>query len=83
MYDVRHHTSCIIIEVEAGRWNPSQTDDIMGAKMIIDATRLVRRPFEARIEVPRPVVEATDLAGLIPRDQLVRVGMEGSPQIDE
>jgi hypothetical protein len=29
----------------------------MGAKMIIDATRPVRRPFEARIEIPADAME--------------------------
>ncbi len=66
----------IIKNVKGATLDPSQTDDIMGAKMIVDATKPVRRPFEARIEVPRDVVEATDLAGLIPRDQLARLGME-------
>ncbi len=66
----------IIKNVKGATLDPSQTDDIMGAKMIIDATRPVRRPFEARIEVPRDVVDATDLEGLIPRDQLARLGLE-------
>ncbi len=66
----------IIKNVKGASLDPSQTDDIMGAKMIIDATRPVRRPFEARIEVPRDVVDATDLGDLIPRDQLARLGLE-------
>jgi len=66
----------IIKNVKGATLDPSQTDDIMGAKMIVDATKPVRRPFEARIEVPRGAVEATDLAELIPGDQLARLGME-------
>ncbi len=66
----------IIKNVKGATLDPSQTDDIMGAKMIIDATKPVRRPFEARIEVPRDVVEATDLAELIPREQLARLEAE-------
>ncbi len=66
----------IIKNVKGATLDPSQTDDIMGAKMIIDATKPVRRPFEARIEVPREVVDATDLARLIARDQLARLGLE-------
>jgi hypothetical protein len=31
---------------------PSQTDDIMTAKMIIDATRPMRRPFSTRLLTP-------------------------------
>lgn len=68
----------IIKNVKGNTLDPSQTDDIMGAKMIVDATRPVRRPFEARIEVPREVVEATDLGRLIPRAQLARLGLETS-----
>ncbi len=65
----------IIRNVKGNTLDPSQTDDIMGAKMIIDATRPVRRPFEARIEVPRDVVQATDLIRLIPPEQLARLGL--------
>ena len=66
----------VIKNVKGATLDPSQTDDIMGAKMIIDATRPVRRPFEARVEVPREVVRATDLAALIPPDQFARLGLE-------
>ena len=66
----------IIKNVKGATLDPSQTDDIMGAKMIIDATRPVRRPFEARVEVPREIVRTTDLAELIPSDQLARLGLE-------
>ena len=65
----------IIRNVKASRLDPSMTDDIMGAKMIIDATRPVRRPFEARVEVPRDAVEAVDLRRLIPPEQLARLGL--------
>ncbi len=65
----------IIKNVKGASLDPSQIDDIMGAKMIVDATRPVRRPFEARVEVPREVVQATDLAALIPSDQLARLGL--------
>lgn len=70
----------IIKNVKGATLDPSQTDDIMGAKMIIDATRPVRRPFEARIEVPREVVQETDLTALIPGDQLARLGLEARPR---
>ncbi len=65
----------IIRNVKGNTLDPSQTDDIMGAKMIIDATRPVRRPFEARIQVPRDAVDAVDLAKLIPAEQLARLGL--------
>ncbi len=67
----------IIRNVKGNTLDPSQVDDILGAKMIIDATRPVRRPFETRIEVPREVVEATDLGRLIPKAQLARLGRDG------
>lgn len=69
----------IIKNVKGATLDPSQIDDIMGAKMIIDATKPVRRPFEARVEVPREAVRAADLAALIPGDQLARLGL-GEPR---
>jgi 2,5-furandicarboxylate decarboxylase 1 len=47
----------IIKNVKGNTLDPSQTDEIMTAKMIIDATRPVRRPFAHRVEVPREVRE--------------------------
>jgi UbiD family decarboxylase len=70
----------IIKNVKGATLDPSQTDDIMGAKMIVDATRPVRRSFEARVEVPREVVRTTDLTALIPGDQLARLGLEAKAQ---
>ncbi len=65
----------IIKNVKGNPLDPSQTDDILTTKMIIDATRPVRRPFEARIDVPREVVARTDLEQLIGREQLARIGL--------
>jgi len=65
----------ILRNVKGNTLDPSQTDDIMGAKMIVDATRPVRRPFEARIEVPREAVAAADLTRLIPAQELTRLGL--------
>jgi UbiD family decarboxylase len=45
----------IIKNVKGNTLDPSQTDDIMTAKMIVDATKPVRRPFASRVEVPREV----------------------------
>jgi 2,5-furandicarboxylate decarboxylase 1 len=67
----------IIKNVKGATLDPSQVDDIMGAKMIVDATRPVRRPFETRIEVPREVVARTDLNKLIATEQLARLGLRG------
>ncbi len=69
----------IIRNVKGATLDPSQLDDTMGAKMIVDATRPVRRPFETRIEVPREAVEAVDLARLIPPQQLARLGPGAGP----
>jgi UbiD family decarboxylase len=66
----------ILKNVKGATLDPSQTDDIMTAKMIIDATRPVRRPFETRIEVPRESVDAVDLQTLLGKEQLSRLGLE-------
>jgi 2,5-furandicarboxylate decarboxylase 1 len=47
----------IIKNVKGNTLEPSQTDDIMTTKMIIDATKPVRRPFASRVEVPMEVRE--------------------------
>jgi UbiD family decarboxylase len=67
----------IIKNVKGATLDPSQTDDILSAKMIIDATRPVRRPFETRIEVPADAVAAVDLQRLVPAEQLARLGLLG------
>jgi 2,5-furandicarboxylate decarboxylase 1 len=65
----------IITRVKGSSLDPSQHDESMGAKMIVDATRPVRRPFEARVEVPREAVEAVELSSLIPAEQRARLGL--------
>ncbi len=62
----------VIKNVKGNTLDPSQRDDIMGAKMIVDATKPVRRPFEARIEVPQDAMTRVDLERLIPPEQLSR-----------
>jgi 2,5-furandicarboxylate decarboxylase 1 len=57
----------IIKNVKGNTLDPSQTDNIMTAKMIIDATRPVQRPFEARVEVPKTAMANTRLEDFIPR----------------
>ena len=47
----------IIKNVKGNTLDPSQTDDIMTAKMIIDATKPMRRPFATRLDVPIEVRE--------------------------
>jgi 2,5-furandicarboxylate decarboxylase 1 len=45
----------IIKNVKGNTLDPSQIDDIMTSKMIIDATKPVRRPFASRVQVPMEV----------------------------
>jgi 2,5-furandicarboxylate decarboxylase 1 len=47
----------IIKNVKGNTLEPSQTDDILTTKMIIDATKPVRRTFASRVEVPQEVRE--------------------------
>ncbi|TAK07593.1 UbiD family decarboxylase [bacterium] len=63
----------IIKNVKGNTLDPSQTDDIMTAKMIIDATRPLQRPFAARVEVPKEAMAETRLEDFIPRTQLDRL----------
>jgi 2,5-furandicarboxylate decarboxylase 1 len=63
----------VIKNVKGNALDPSQMDDIMTSKMIIDATKPVRRPFEARLDIPRDALERTVLEKLIPPAQLARI----------
>ncbi len=62
----------VIKNVKGNTLDPSQRDDIMGAKMIVDATKPVRRPFESRIQVPDDAMRRVDVTRLIPPEQLRR-----------
>lgn len=63
----------IIKNVKGNTLDPSQTDDIMTAKMIIDATRPAHKPFAARVEVPKEALAKTRLEDFIPRAKLDRL----------
>jgi len=63
----------IIKNVKGNTLDPSQTDNIMTAKMIIDATRPLQRPFEARVEVPKTAMENTRLEDFISRGAVDRM----------
>ncbi len=66
----------IIKNVKGNTLDPSQTDNIMTAKMIIDASRPAQRPFEARVEVPKTALDKTRLEDFVPRavvDRLPKV----------
>ena len=61
--------------VKGSALDPSQRHDEKGDKLIVDATKPLHEPFEARVDVPREMVEQVDLARLIPADQLARLGL--------
>jgi 2,5-furandicarboxylate decarboxylase 1 len=63
----------IIKNVKGNTLDPSQTDNIMTAKMIIDATKPVQRPFGARVAVPKAALEKTRLEDFIPRAVIDRL----------
>jgi len=58
----------IIKNVKGNTLDPSQTDDIMTTKMIVDATRPVTRPFPERIKVPEDVMSRIQLEDYISTD---------------
>src|SRR5574342_1100622 len=51
----------IIKNAKGNTLDPSQTDDIMTAKMIIDATLPVQKPFASRVQVPKEALSSTKL----------------------
>ena len=57
----------VIKNVKGNTLDPSQTDNIMTAKMIIDATQPLQRPFEARVAVPKTALDKTRPDDFIPR----------------
>ena len=63
----------IIKNVKGNTLDPSQTDNIMTAKMIIDATKPVQRPYEARVAVPKTAMEKTRLEDFVPRAVIDRL----------
>ena len=62
----------IIRGAKGSALDPSQRHDTAGAKMIVDATRPLGRPFEARIAVPEDAMRRVDIERLIARDELGR-----------
>ena len=51
----------IISNVRGGALDPSQTHPTQGAKMIIDATKPIDRPFPERVKVPKEILNKTKL----------------------
>ena len=63
----------IIKNAKGNTLDPSQTDDIMTAKMIIDATVPVQKPFAARVQVPKEALIETRLENFISPELVDRV----------
>ena len=55
----------IIKNAKGNTLDPSQTDDIMTTKMIIDATQPVQRPYASRVKVPKEALQKTKLEDFI------------------
>jgi 2,5-furandicarboxylate decarboxylase 1 len=63
----------IIKNAKGNTLDPSQTDDIMTTKMIIDATLPVQKPFAARVQVPKEALSETRLEDFISPEVVDRV----------
>jgi hypothetical protein len=46
-----------------------------GAKLIIDATKPINRPFAKRLSIPEPVMERTALEEWLPAGERARIGL--------
>ena len=66
----------IIKNAKGNTLDPSQTDDIMTTKMIIDATLPVQKPFAARVQVPKEALRNTRLQDFLTPEVLDRVGKD-------
>jgi hypothetical protein len=53
--------------------DPSMTDDVTHATMVIDATKPLNRPFESRVQVPQEVLDRLNLKDYIPKNVLDKV----------
>jgi 2,5-furandicarboxylate decarboxylase 1 len=67
----------ILKDVKGNTLDPSQTDDILTAKMIVDATKPARRPFAARLRVPDAAMRAVDPKAFIPSEVWDRIATHG------
>ena len=63
----------IIKNAKGNTLDPSQTDDIMTTKMIIDATLPVQKPFAARVQVPKEALSKIRLEDFISPQVVDRV----------
>jgi len=63
----------IIKNVKGNTLDPSQVDDIMTTKLLIDATKPVSRPFCERVRVPARSLEKIRLEDYIPAEVVERM----------
>jgi UbiD family decarboxylase len=63
----------IIKNVKGNTLDPSQTDDVMTDKMIIDATKPLGRPFAERVRVPDESLDRVKLEDLVSQDELEKL----------
>ena len=63
----------VIKNVKGNTLDPSQTDNIMTSKMIIDATKPVQRPFAARLTVPSKALDSVRIEDFVPRSAVDRI----------
>ena len=63
----------IIKNVKHNTLDPSMTDEIMGTKMIIDATKPLGRPFAERVSVPDEALDRVKLEDFVSPEELTRI----------
>jgi 2,5-furandicarboxylate decarboxylase 1 len=65
----------VIRHVRGGTLDPSQIRPTDGAKLVIDATKPLDRPFAERLNVPASVMERIALKEWLPAEELSRIGL--------
>lgn len=68
-----HEDVDIIKNVKGNTLDPSQVDDIMTSKLLIDATKPARKPFSERVRVPARALEKIRLEDYLPAEVVERL----------
>lgn len=68
-----HEDVDFIKNMKGNTLEPSQIDDVMTTKMIIDATKVVGRPFAERVRVPDEALERVKLEDLVSQQELAKL----------
>lgn len=63
----------ILKNVKGNTLDPSQTDEVMTSKIIIDATKPLGRPFAERLRVPEAALERVKLEELCSAPELAKI----------